>query len=69
MVSVASGGTADRIAARILFKVLRAGSGILARYSSTFLGVLFPFAVELRLPDFTIFMGQCYKIFHFKSMP
>jgi len=27
MASVASGGTADRIAARILFKVLRAGSG------------------------------------------
>src|SRR5438477_5224789 len=27
MVSVAAGGTADRITARILFKVLRAGSG------------------------------------------
>src|SRR5271165_3544021 len=56
MVSVASGGTADRIAARILFKVLRAGSGTPARYSSTFLGARLPLATELRLPDFTFFM-------------
>src|SRR3989441_6022558 len=56
MVSVASGGTADRIAARILFKVLRAGSGTPARYSSTFFGAPLPFAAELRLPDFTFFM-------------
>src|SRR3989442_8114941 len=56
MVSVASGGTADRIAARILCKVLRAGSGTLARYSSTFFGALLPFAAGLRLPDFTFFM-------------
>ena len=61
MVSVASGGTADRIAARILFKVLRAGSGTPARYSSTFFGAPLPFAVELRLPDFTFFMRRCYK--------
>src|SRR5437879_2875066 len=56
MVSVACGGTADRIAARILFKVLRAGSGTPARYSSTFFGAPLPFATELRLPDFTFFM-------------
>ena len=56
MVSVASGGTADRIAARILFKVLRAGSETPARYSSTFFGAPLPFAAELRLPDFTFFM-------------
>src|SRR5216683_2877556 len=56
MVSVASGGTADRIAARILFKVPRAGSGTPARYSSTFFGAPLPFAAELRLPDFTFFM-------------
>src|ERR1700674_3728439 len=56
MVSVASGGAADRIAARILFKVLRAGSETPARYSSTFFGAPLPFAAELRLPDFTFFM-------------
>src|ERR1700731_3983340 len=56
MVSVASGGTVDRIAARILFKVLRAGSGTPARYSSTFLGAPLPFAAERRLPDNTFFM-------------
>src|SRR6266403_3486158 len=56
MVSVASGGTVDRIAARILFKVLRAGSGTPARYSSTFFGAPLPFAAELRLPDLTFFM-------------
>src|SRR6266576_1220222 len=56
MVSAASGGTADRIAARILFKVLRAGSGTPARYSSTFFGAPLPFAIELRSPDFTLLM-------------
>src|SRR5437879_4024226 len=56
MPSVASGGTADRIAARILFKVPRAGSGTPAKYSSTFFGGRFPFAAELRLPVFTFFM-------------
>src|SRR6266849_696806 len=56
MVSVASGGAADRIAARILLKVVRAGSGTPARYSSTFLGAPLPFAAELRLPRFTFFM-------------
>src|ERR1700680_2288439 len=56
MASVASGGAAERIAARILFKVLRAGSGTPARYSSTFFGAPLPFAADLRLPDFTFFM-------------
>ena len=55
MVSVASGGTAERIAARSLFKVLRAGSGMPAKYSSTFFGAALPFAAELRLPDFAFF--------------
>lgn len=36
MTSVVSGGTADRIIARVLIKVLRAGSGTLSIYSSTF---------------------------------
>src|SRR6266480_2765916 len=58
MVSVASGGTADRIAMRILLKVLRAGSGIPARYSSTFFGAPLAFATELRLPDFTFFIPE-----------
>src|SRR5437660_6189541 len=56
MVSVASGGTADRIATRILFNVLRAGSGTPARYSSTFFGAPLPFAAELRSYNFTFFM-------------
>src|SRR6266853_5387908 len=58
MASVASGGTADRIAMRILLKVLRAGSGIPARYSSTFFGAPLAFATELWLPDFTFFMPE-----------
>src|SRR5438128_1576531 len=69
MVSVASAGTADRIAARILFNVLRAGSGTPPRYSSTVFGAPLPFAAELRWPDFRFLMGQCYKSLHFMSMP
>src|SRR5882672_459046 len=68
MHSVASAGTADRITARTFFKVLRPGSGTPARYWSTFFGAPWPFAAELRLPDFTFFMRGCYKNFHFKSM-
>src|ERR1700720_3764194 len=56
MASAASGGTADRIAARILFNVLRAGSGTPAKYSSMFFGAPLPFAAELQLPDFAFFM-------------
>lgn len=55
---------------RIFFKVLRAGSGTPAKYSSTFFGAPLPFAAELRFADFTFFMrGRCYKSFHLKSMP
>src|SRR2546425_6165322 len=50
MVSVASGGTADRITARTLFKVLRAGSETPARYSSMFLGIEFAFFIWLIPP-------------------
>ena len=63
MVSVASGGTADRIAARILFKVLRAGSGTPARYSSTFFGARLAFVAEPRLPDRTFFMRATQRTF------
>src|SRR5271168_5099512 len=56
MISVACGGTAERIAARIFFRVLRASSGITARYSFTVFGALFGFAAELRLPAFAFIM-------------
>jgi hypothetical protein len=38
MTSVVSGGTTDRMASRIWFIALRAGSGMAAKYSSTVLG-------------------------------
>src|SRR5258708_4522524 len=57
MVSVASGGTAERIAARTLFRVLRAGSGTPARYSSTLLGATLPFAAEPRAPGLAFFIA------------
>src|ERR1019366_10755919 len=57
MISVASGGTAARIAERILFNVVRAGSGTPARYSSMLVGAPFPFAAEVRIPTFAFFMG------------
>src|ERR1035438_951655 len=53
MASVASGGKTDRIVARNLFKVLRAGSGTAARYSSTPLGAslsLAAFFIRVILP-------------------
>ena len=56
MVSVPSGGTADRIAARILFTVLRAGSGTPARYSSMLLGASPAFAADLQLAGLARFM-------------
>src|SRR5215469_3710480 len=56
MVSVASGGRADRIAARILFKVPRAGSGTPARYSSILFGASPAFAADLRVVDLACFM-------------
>ena len=45
MPSVVSDGATDRIVARILFKVLRAGSETLARYSSMVFGTDLPFLV------------------------
>ncbi len=62
MTSVPSGGTADRIVARILFKVLRAGSGTPARYSSTFLGATLPFADEPRPLEFAFFMREIIAV-------
>src|SRR6266566_2599650 len=55
MTSAVPAGTAVRIAARTLLKVLRAGSGTPARYSSTSLGAPLPFAAERSLSDFTFF--------------
>src|SRR5215472_127831 len=48
MVSVASGGAAERIAARTFSKVPRAGGGTAARYSSTVLGARRGFVAEPR---------------------
>ena len=61
MAPVASGGTAARIAARILFNVLRAGSGSRARYSSIFFGAPLLFAAGARWLDFTPFMRAILK--------
>ena len=55
MVSVASGGRAERIASRILFKAPRAGSGIPARYSSMSFGAALRFAAERRSTDLVFF--------------
>ena len=66
MVSVALDGAAERIAARTLFNVVRAGCGTPARYSSTvagFFGVP-RFAAEACLPDFDFFMSGFYSEFH-----
>src|SRR2546430_13578865 len=54
MTSVASGGTAERITARILVKVLRAGSGTAARYSSVLFLATLRFVAE---PEFAFFIG------------
>src|SRR6266481_5463960 len=56
MTSVASAGTAERIVARILLKVVRPGSGTLAMYSSTSFGPTLAFALERLLPDFAFFI-------------
>src|ERR1700721_145586 len=56
MISVASGGAAERMTARISFKVLRAGSGTPARYSSIVLGARLGFAFGGSLADFPFFM-------------
>src|SRR5437899_1077766 len=57
MISVACAGTADRIIARTLFNVLRAGSGTPARYSSTLLGAVF-LVEEAGARDVDFFMGK-----------
>src|ERR1700723_3091555 len=51
-----SGGAAARMVARIAPSVLRAGSGIASRYSSTVFGALLLFAAAPRLADFAFFM-------------
>src|SRR5712671_187407 len=57
MTSVASAGTAERIVARILLRVVRAGSGTLAMYSSTSFGATLAFAVGRRLIALAFFIG------------
>src|SRR5579864_2612088 len=61
MVSVASRGTADRIAARIFFKALRAESGTPAAYSSKFLGGALRSFAERRLMDFAFLTRAVYQ--------
>src|SRR5260370_18678360 len=63
MASVASGGTAERITARILFKVVRAGSGTPARYSSTFFAAALLFVDEARSPNFVFFIEDLHNRF------
>src|SRR5207253_10908267 len=60
MVSVASAGTALRIAARILLRFARAASGTLARYSTTSLGAILAFARTRRLLAFTFFTRSSF---------
>src|ERR1700687_275947 len=56
MASLVSGGTAERITARMVFKVVRAGSGTAARYSSTFFAVALRFMDEARWLDLAFFI-------------
>src|SRR5260370_6083970 len=56
MVSVAAGGGTERIKARILFKVVGAGSGTRARYSSMSFGAALRFAAEPRARAFAFFI-------------
>src|SRR5271166_1297983 len=58
MTSVASGGATDRIAARTFSRVLRAGSGTAARYSSTVFGAALLFVPEPRPPAIAFFMRR-----------
>src|SRR5438105_13207727 len=58
MVSPASRGTTERIAARILFKALRAGFGTRAKYSFALFARDSRLAGELRLPDFAFFTRE-----------
>src|SRR5213594_2677815 len=61
MVSVVPVGTVDRIVARILFSMRRAGSGTRATYSSTVVGALLRFDAG-RVADFAFFIRRCYFI-------
>src|SRR5437867_1078175 len=56
MVSVASRGTTERMAARSFLKGARAGAGTAARYSSTLFGVGLGFAVPRRFGSLAFFM-------------
>src|SRR6516162_7052486 len=66
MVSVAAGGTAERITVRICCKALRALCGTVARYSAKFCGAfLEPFDGTRRLRDLIFFMRPCYNALSF----
>lgn len=58
MTSVASAGTTDRIVARILASAPRAGSGTLAKYSSTLFGGSLPLEAEPRFAAPTLFVEE-----------
>src|SRR5450759_4489274 len=62
MASVVSGGTTDRIMARVLIKVVRAGSGTPARYSSTVLGIAVPFGAGPPVREFAFFIGTVVSL-------
>src|ERR1700747_1141405 len=64
MTSVASGGTAERIVARIVFKVVRAGSGTPARYSSMLCGASLVFSATLRRVGLLPFTEEQYGNFY-----
>src|SRR5215475_15682787 len=55
MISVVSGGAAERIAARIFLRVPRPGSGTPAKYSSIFFGFVPVFETALRFVPFDFF--------------
>src|SRR5271166_3409767 len=58
MTSVASGGATERITARTFSRVLRAGSGTPARYSSTFFGAAVLFVPEPGSREILFFMRR-----------
>src|SRR5258707_236146 len=62
MASVVSAGTTERMVARIRFKVLRAGSGTFARYSSTLAGAAFPVEAAPPLPGLALFIRSLPRI-------
>jgi len=53
---------ADRIIARTFSRVLRAGSGTCARYSSTSFGTGRPFARDHEFPTSLFSWAQCYAV-------